>query len=64
MGFLIGKSSLGGEKHGILASSSGKFMFSWKFYESMNRGKIAAQIRKEGFDPINIHDPPGRIYAG
>jgi hypothetical protein len=64
MAFLIAKSSLGGEKHGILASSSGKFMFGWKFYESMNREEIAAQIRKEGFDPIYVHDPPGRIYAG
>jgi len=39
-------------------------MFGWKFYESMDREEIAAQIRKEGFDPIYVHDPPGRIYAG
>lgn len=37
-------------------------MFQSKFFESMNRSQIAEQIRKEGFDPIYVQDPPGRVY--
>ncbi len=31
-------------------------------YKDMNREAIAEEVKKEGFDPIYIDDPPGRLY--
>jgi hypothetical protein len=37
-------------------------MYQAKIYQTMDREKIAAAVRTEGFDPIYISDPPGRTY--
>jgi quercetin dioxygenase-like cupin family protein len=37
-------------------------MYQAKFYKSINEERIAEEVRREGFDPLRIIDPPGRIY--
>ena len=37
-------------------------MYQEKFYKTIDRERIAEEVRKEGFDPIYITDPPGRVY--
>jgi quercetin dioxygenase-like cupin family protein len=38
-------------------------VYQAKFYCNMEKERIAEEIRKHGFDPQCIEDPPGRIYA-
>lgn len=38
-------------------------MYQEGCYRTLDRESIAQAVRKEGFDPIFIHDPPGRVYA-
>ncbi len=37
-------------------------MYQAGVYKSLNKEKIAAEVKKEGFDPIYINDPPGHFY--
>ncbi len=37
-------------------------MYQAKFYKKIDREQIAEEVRKEGFDPVYITDPPGRVY--
>lgn len=37
-------------------------MYYKKFYKTINREKIATDVRKEGFNPILITNKPGFIY--
>ncbi len=37
-------------------------MYQPKFYKSANKELIAKEIEKDGFDPVCITDPPGRVY--
>jgi quercetin dioxygenase-like cupin family protein len=32
------------------------------FFAHADKESVKAEIRKEGFDPILIHDPPGHAY--
>jgi quercetin dioxygenase-like cupin family protein len=38
-------------------------MYTPKFFPRLDKESIAAEIRKEGFDPILIQDPPGHVYS-
>lgn len=31
-------------------------------YKTIDRDSIAREVRKEGFDPLYINDPPGHFY--
>ena len=33
------------------------------FYGTGDPGRVAESVRAEGFDPLCINDPPGRVYA-
>ncbi len=33
------------------------------YYKEIDETAIANEVRNEGFDPICIHDGPGRIYS-
>jgi quercetin dioxygenase-like cupin family protein len=33
-----------------------------QFYKTLDRDLIASEVRKEGFDPLYIEDPPGHVY--
>jgi len=37
-------------------------MYQAKFYKAINQEQIAEEVRKEGFDPLHIVDPPGHLY--
>jgi len=37
-------------------------MYQPQFYNKIDKESVAAEIRKEGFDPILIQDPPGHTY--
>ena len=37
-------------------------MYESKFYKTIDRARITEEIRKEGFDPLPINDPPGHVY--
>lgn len=37
-------------------------MYQGNFYKTIDKDKIAEEVRKEGFDPVCITDPPGRVY--
>ncbi|MGH7828633.1 MAG: cupin domain-containing protein [Candidatus Binatia bacterium] len=37
-------------------------MYQAKFYESIDKERITEEMRKEGFDPLHIVDPPGHLY--
>lgn len=37
-------------------------MYQGAFYKTIDHERIAEEVRREGFDPILISDPPGRIY--
>ena len=38
-------------------------MYQANFYKAIDRDTIAREVRREGFDPIAIKDPPGRLYS-
>jgi quercetin dioxygenase-like cupin family protein len=38
-------------------------MYQPQFYKKPDKDIVAAEIRREGFDPILIQDPPGYIYT-
>ncbi|MCH7640784.1 cupin domain-containing protein [Patescibacteria group bacterium] len=38
-------------------------MYKQGFYKNLHEDEIAKKVKKEGFDPIKISDPPGRIYS-
>lgn len=38
-------------------------MYQRKFYKTIDKERIAEETRREGFDPVCITDPPGRVYA-
>ena len=38
-------------------------MYQLKFYKTIDKKRIAEEIRREGFDPMCITDPPGRVYT-
>lgn len=37
-------------------------MYQPNAYRTMDKEAIAADVRKEGFDPVYIKDPPGHVY--
>ncbi len=37
-------------------------MYQARAYDKMDKEAIAQEVRKEGFDPIYIDDPPGHFY--
>lgn len=37
-------------------------MYQPNFYPELDQDRIAGEIRKEGFDPLLIDDPPGHLY--
>ena len=37
-------------------------MIQCGFYSELDRDRITETVRKEGFDPICITDPPGHVY--
>jgi quercetin dioxygenase-like cupin family protein len=37
-------------------------MYIAKFFARTDKESVAAEIRKDGFDPVLIHDPPGQAY--
>ncbi len=37
-------------------------MYQAGAYKKMDREAIAEEVRKEGFDPVYINDPPGHLY--
>jgi mannose-6-phosphate isomerase-like protein (cupin superfamily) len=37
-------------------------MYQQQFYKFLTEEEIAKKIREEGFDPLRINDPGGRIY--
>jgi quercetin dioxygenase-like cupin family protein len=37
-------------------------MYQPGFYKTMDRQMITGDVRREGFDPIYISDPPGHVY--
>lgn len=37
-------------------------MYRAGLYKQIDRAFIAEEVRKEGFDPVLINDPPGRLY--
>ena len=37
-------------------------MYQAQFYNKNDKDSIEAEIRKEGFDPILVHDPAGHVY--
>jgi len=37
-------------------------MFQKSFYNDADRARVTESVRREGFDPICIPDPPGRVY--
>lgn len=37
-------------------------MYQARFYKTTDREQIAEEVRQEGFDPVYISDPPGRVY--
>lgn len=37
-------------------------MYRPKYYKRLDEEKIRQDIKKEGFSPILISDPPGRVY--
>ena len=38
-------------------------MFKKNFYKDLAEREIADKVEEEGFDPIKISDPPGRVYS-
>ena len=38
-------------------------VYQANFYKTIDRERIAEEIEREGFDPVRITDPPGRVYA-
>jgi quercetin dioxygenase-like cupin family protein len=37
-------------------------MYQASFYKSIDKARIAQEVCSEGFDPVYITDPPGRVY--
>lgn len=37
-------------------------MYQANFYRTIDEERIAEEVRREGFDPVLINDPPGRVY--
>ncbi len=37
-------------------------MYEANFYKTIDKEGIAEDARREGFDPVYITDPPGRVY--
>jgi quercetin dioxygenase-like cupin family protein len=37
-------------------------MYAQGHYQDVNRFKVEKEVRKEGFDPLLIADPPGATY--
>jgi len=37
-------------------------MYQPKFYKTLDKERIAGEVRQEGYDPVCIEDPPGRAY--
>lgn len=37
-------------------------MYQARFYTKIEKDKITAEVEKEGFEPVCITDPPGRLY--
>ncbi len=37
-------------------------MYQAKFYKNLDKERIAEAVREEGFEPVYIQDPPGRVY--
>ena len=38
-------------------------MYQRKFYKTIDKELIVRETRREGFDPLCITDPPGRVYT-
>ena len=37
-------------------------MYQAKFYKKIDKERIAEEAEREGFDPVYITDPAGRVY--
>lgn len=37
-------------------------MYQAQFFKTIDKERIAEEVRREGFDPVYITDPPGRVY--
>lgn len=37
-------------------------MYQAHYYKRIDKDTIAGEIEKEGFEPVCITDPPGRVY--
>lgn len=37
-------------------------MYQAQFYKDIDKERIAEEVEAEGFEPVCISDPPGRIY--
>ena len=38
-------------------------MYKKKYYKKTDEDSIYQDIKKSGYDPIKISDPPGRVYS-
>ena len=38
-------------------------MYQAGFYKKIDKERIAEEVQKEGFDPVYITDPAGRVYS-
>ena len=38
-------------------------MYKKNFYKGLDENGVAKKVAEEGFDPIKISDPPGRVYS-
>lgn len=38
-------------------------MYQAQFYKTLDKDRIAEEVQEEGFEPVLITDPPGRLYA-
>lgn len=38
-------------------------MYKKSVYKGLSKEKVRKKVEEEGFDPITINDPPGRVYS-
>lgn len=38
-------------------------MYKEEVYKDLDKDEIRKKVEEEGFDPITINDPPGRVYS-
>ncbi len=58
----MAKEGIEGLKQPSVRMASVTVVYQAVVYKNLQREKIAEDVRKEGFDPIYINDPPGHLY--